>query len=129
MRTGKPSRKQLVLGIRVPVCVCECVCVCVCVCVCSMFRVADIQPRPVTNAQIRALLYTWGPGGTGRITAEGDRIPVTMQVRLQDHTHTDTHTHTPQTHTYIHTHAKDHAPPFICAYSCWPYCRVPVRGE
>ncbi len=43
-----------------------------------MFRIADIQQRSVTSPAVRALLYTWGPHRQGRLTAEGERVPVTV---------------------------------------------------
>lgn len=42
-----------------------------------MFRVADIRPLyQVVHPQIRAHLYTWGPG---RVTTEGESIPVQVE--------------------------------------------------
>ena len=38
-----------------------------------MFRVADIQKSKVVSPTIQAILYTWGDG---RLTAEGESIPV-----------------------------------------------------
>ncbi len=43
----------------------------------SMFRVADIQKRSVIDPRVRVIMYTWGPG---RLTAEGEQIPVVAQV-------------------------------------------------
>ncbi len=41
-----------------------------------MFRIADIQHSTVVAPKIRAFLYTWGEG---RVTAEGELIPVQQQ--------------------------------------------------
>ncbi|PSC68160.1 E set domain-containing [Micractinium conductrix] len=38
-----------------------------------MFRVADIRRTQVVDPKIKAFMYTWGEG---RVTAEGERIPV-----------------------------------------------------
>ncbi|GFR49025.1 hypothetical protein Agub_g11047, partial [Astrephomene gubernaculifera] len=41
-----------------------------------MFRVADIQLRSVIDPRVRVVMYSWG---TGRRTAEGEKIPVVAQ--------------------------------------------------
>lgn len=41
-----------------------------------MFRVADIRTTQVVEPKVKAYLYTWGQG---RITAEGERIPVRVE--------------------------------------------------
>jgi hypothetical protein len=41
-----------------------------------MFRVADIRTTQVVEPKVKAFLYTWGQG---RITAEGERIPVRVE--------------------------------------------------
>ena len=41
-----------------------------------MFRVADIRNAQVVEPKVRAYLYTWGEG---RISAEGERIPVRVE--------------------------------------------------
>lgn len=42
-----------------------------------MFRVADIRRTQVVDPKIKAFMYTWGEG---RITAEGERIPVRCEA-------------------------------------------------
>lgn len=41
-----------------------------------MFRVADIRNAQVVEPKVKAYLYTWGDG---RVTAEGERIPVRVE--------------------------------------------------
>ena len=41
-----------------------------------MFRVADIRNTQVVEPKVKAYLYTWGQG---RITAEGEKIPVRVE--------------------------------------------------
>ncbi|KAK2080060.1 hypothetical protein QBZ16_002456 [Prototheca wickerhamii] len=41
-----------------------------------MFRVADVRKTQVVDPKIKAYLYTWGEG---RITAEGERVPVRVE--------------------------------------------------
>lgn len=38
-----------------------------------MFRIADVRATQVVEPHVKAFLYTWG---AGRVTAEGERIPV-----------------------------------------------------
>lgn len=42
-----------------------------------MFRVADIRRTQVVDPKIKAFMYTWGEG---RLTAEGERIPVRCEA-------------------------------------------------
>lgn len=42
-----------------------------------MFRVADIRSTQVVDPKIKAFMYTWGGG---RITAEGEKIPVRCEA-------------------------------------------------
>ncbi|KAL6773734.1 IRK1B [Auxenochlorella protothecoides x Auxenochlorella symbiontica] len=42
-----------------------------------MFRVADVRKTQVVDPKIKAYLYTWGDG---RITAEGERVPVRCEA-------------------------------------------------
>ncbi|KDD76315.1 inward potassium channel rectifier, partial [Helicosporidium sp. ATCC 50920] len=42
-----------------------------------MFRVADIRRTQVVDPKIKAFMYTWGEG---RVTAEGERIPVRCEA-------------------------------------------------
>ena len=41
-----------------------------------MFRLADVRSTQVTEARLKVFLYTWGEG---RITAEGEAIPVRVE--------------------------------------------------
>lgn len=43
---------------------------------CSMFRIGDIQNSTVVSPRVHCFMYTWGDG---RVTAEGEHIPVCMQ--------------------------------------------------
>lgn len=36
----------------------------------------------VVNPLVRAFLFTWGEKSAGRTTAEGEHLPVLVQVRL-----------------------------------------------
>jgi hypothetical protein len=47
-----------------------------------MFRVADIRNTQVVEPKVKAYLYTWGDG---RVTAEGEQIPVRVEPLQVDY--------------------------------------------